>query len=71
MSNVLDIVEKTCIEIASEQLSPKKLSVDSSTSFTTGDAVLDSVLGGGIRTGMIWELVGERSVCSISTTSEY
>jgi len=28
--------------------------------FTTGDAELDSVLGGGIRTGMLWEAVGER-----------
>lgn len=27
--------------------------------FTTGDAELDSVLGGGIRTGMLWEAVGE------------
>jgi len=27
---------------------------------TTGDSTLDDVLGGGIRTGMIWEVVGER-----------
>ncbi|KAI9453435.1 P-loop containing nucleoside triphosphate hydrolase protein [Russula earlei] len=26
---------------------------------TTGDASLDAILGGGIRVGMIWELVGE------------
>jgi len=33
--------------------------------FTTGDSRLDKSLGGGIRTGMIWEVVGERSVpCS-------
>lgn len=29
---------------------------------TTGDANLDSLLGGGIVTGAIWEIVGERSV---------
>lgn len=29
---------------------------------TTGDAVLDRALGGGIRTGIVWELVGERYV---------
>jgi DNA repair protein RAD57 len=28
--------------------------------FTTGDAHLDDALGGGIRTGMVWEVVGER-----------
>ncbi|KAI6038974.1 Rad51B protein, partial [Pisolithus marmoratus] len=27
--------------------------------FTTGDAELDTLLGGGIRTGMIWEAAGE------------
>jgi hypothetical protein len=28
--------------------------------FTTGDPELDRALGGGIRTGMLWEIVGER-----------
>ena len=28
--------------------------------FTTGDTVIDAALGGGIRTGMVWELLGER-----------
>ena len=33
--------------------------------FTTGDSQLDRSLGGGIRTGMIWEVAGERCVpCS-------
>ena len=27
--------------------------------FTTGDENLDKILGGGIRTGMVWEIVGE------------
>ncbi|VDC05362.1 unnamed protein product [Peniophora sp. CBMAI 1063] len=27
--------------------------------FTTGDDTLDKMLGGGIRTGMLWEIVGE------------
>jgi hypothetical protein len=36
--------------------------------FTTGDSRLDEALGGGIRTGMIWEVAGERYVphCSMS-----
>lgn len=29
---------------------------------TTGDANLDSLIGGGIVTGAIWEIVGERFV---------
>ena len=29
---------------------------------STGDATLDRVFGGGVRTGMIWEFVGERWV---------
>jgi DNA repair protein RAD57 len=28
--------------------------------FSTGDATLDIALEGGIRTGMVWEVVGER-----------
>ena len=28
--------------------------------FTTGDSVLDDVLGGGVRTGMVWEISGEK-----------
>lgn len=28
--------------------------------FTTGDLELDRALGGGIRTGMLWEVVGQR-----------
>lgn len=28
--------------------------------FTTGDMELDKLLGGGVRTGMMWEIVGER-----------
>jgi DNA repair protein RAD57 len=30
--------------------------------FTAGDEILDRALGGGIRTGMVWEFVGERLV---------
>ena len=28
--------------------------------FTTGDDCFDKVLGGGIRTGMLWEMCGEK-----------
>lgn len=62
VSDVQSIVEKACIEISSGYLVPKKLSVDGPSTFTTGDIFLDQALGGGIRTGMIWELAGERFV---------
>lgn len=35
---------------------------------TTGDATLDRALGGGIRTGMVWEFVGERCVSAACLT---
>lgn len=34
--------------------------------FTTGDEGLDRVLGGGIRTGIVWEFVGQRLVRSVA-----
>ncbi|KAJ3515559.1 hypothetical protein NLJ89_g1682 [Agrocybe chaxingu] len=32
---------------------------ESEEKFTTGDTILDTALGGGIRTGLVWEVVGE------------
>lgn len=46
-------------------LKPTRLSEDDafeSGVFTTGDSLLDQVLGGGLRTGMVWEVAGERFV---------
>ena len=36
------------------------------TRFTTGDSLLDQLIGGGMRTEMIWEFCGERYVCFCS-----
>jgi DNA repair protein RAD57 len=36
--------------------------------FSTGDAILDNVLEGGMRTGMVWEVVGERYAVIQNTT---
>ncbi|KZV65848.1 hypothetical protein PENSPDRAFT_586196, partial [Peniophora sp. CONT] len=40
---------------------PRRLSdiPDEPLCFTTGDKTLDKMLGGGMRTGMVWEIVGE------------
>ena len=35
---------------------------DGDEKFSTGDAILDIALEGGIRTGMVWEVVGERYI---------
>ncbi len=40
----------------------QELAHESEEKITTGDEHLDHALGGGIRTGMLWEVVGERSV---------
>jgi DNA repair protein RAD57 len=36
------------------------LSLPADESFSTGDVYLDQALNGGVRTGMVWEVVGER-----------
>lgn len=55
---IIDIVcKKRCKE-------PRSLvdeePLDNATLFTTGDKELDEALGGGIRTGMVWEVAGQR-----------
>uniref|UniRef100_A0A8H7Y292 RecA family profile 1 domain-containing protein n=1 Tax=Psilocybe cubensis TaxID=181762 RepID=A0A8H7Y292_PSICU len=44
-----------------DRLSNLSLWDDADEKFSTGDAILDNALGGGIRTGMLWEIVGESS----------
>lgn len=55
------ILNVVCKEYAQE---PRALSAidlqENDEIFTTGSALLDNKLGGGIRTGMIWEIVGQR-----------
>jgi RecA/RadA recombinase len=37
---------------------------------TTGDTMLDEMLGGGIRVGMVWEFVGERQAVTHTSSSQ-
>ena len=60
MSDIEEIIDKACKEYASSSLLIKRLDQDSDDKFTTGDAHLDEILGGGIRLGMVWEISGER-----------
>jgi DNA repair protein RAD57 len=57
---VTRILEAACRECAPPIHKIKDLPLEGEEKFTTGDPELDSMLGGGIRTGMLWEVVGER-----------
>ncbi|KAI6111528.1 hypothetical protein EV401DRAFT_2075457 [Pisolithus croceorrhizus] len=55
-----EIIARTC----QEQAQPLRrladiLADEHDEMFTTGDGELDTLLGGGVRTGMLWETVGE------------
>lgn len=56
-------VDRIVQAIAKEILEPPRSVFEQrslgSERFTTGDADLDRLLGGGIRTGVIWEISGE------------
>lgn len=56
---VARILEAACQERAAPINKIKDLPPEGEEKFTAGDAELDSMLGGGIRTGMLWEVVGE------------
>ena len=57
IDHILDIV---CGSLAQQPRALKDIQHEGDERFTTGDERLDEALGGGIRTGMIWEVVGER-----------
>ncbi|KAL5529425.1 hypothetical protein ACEPAG_5410 [Sanghuangporus baumii] len=59
LSDAQAIVETVCKEITKNSLRIAKIAECSDEKFTTGDSALDRAIGGGIRTGMVWELVGE------------
>jgi DNA repair protein RAD57 len=56
---VARILKAACRERAAPINKIKDLPPEGEEKFTTGDAELDSMLGGGIRMGMLWEVVGE------------
>ncbi|OBZ75189.1 DNA repair protein XRCC3 [Grifola frondosa] len=56
VENITDLV---CKELAQEPRLLADVSREGEEKFTTGDPALDEALGGGIRTGMVWEIAGE------------
>ena len=65
LSEISAIIRKVCQEsVAPVPLLQQQLN-EAESIFTTGDPGLDDVLGGGIRTGMVWECAGERCDASL------
>ncbi|KAG0705207.1 P-loop containing nucleoside triphosphate hydrolase protein [Suillus ampliporus] len=56
---VTEILKAACRECALPINKITDLPLEGEEKITTGDADLDGMLGGGIRTGMLWEVVGE------------
>lgn len=62
-SDVIRLIQDTCTNQDSLAFTFRTLeNVDQEEHkiFSAGDSVLDDTLGGGLQTGMIWEIVGER-----------
>lgn len=55
-----ELVNAVCDELAPPLHSLGDPELPKDETFTTGDATIDRVLGDGIRTGKLWEVVGER-----------
>ena len=60
---VQQLIDSINLELAPDVSCPVDVFTEENQEFntsTTGDAVLDGATGGGVRTGMIWEICGER-----------
>lgn len=55
-----EIINTVCDELAPKLYTFYHEDLPKDETFTTGDALVDRVLGGGIRVGKLWEVVGER-----------
>lgn len=62
VAEINTILKSISKELADTHVRWKALDVFSHEVFSTGDNRVDVLLGGGIRTGMVWELAGERFV---------
>jgi DNA repair protein RAD57 len=60
LSEIQQLVQNVSNELAPRISTASTAVGPAHTWFTTGDAALDSIIGGGIRPGMVWEICGER-----------
>ena len=58
LSEVL-IIKKAVCNVLSSRILLGDLPESPSEQFTTGDGEIDEAVGGGIRTGLVWEIAGE------------
>ncbi len=65
LSDSQKIIDGVCNELSPVPRDLEEYTSEKQSKFTTGDAALDTMLGGGIQTGMVWELVGERQVSNL------
>ena len=59
LENLIDLV---CDELFQSPRTIRTVDRIGGEVFTTGEPYLDEALGGGIRTGMVWEIAGEKWV---------
>ena len=56
------LIDLVCKELAPQPQTLRDVADLGEEKFTTGDSHIDDVLGGGVRTGMLWEISGEKCV---------
>jgi DNA repair protein RAD57 len=69
--DVKDMVEVVCAESSRQVRVLDDAKDEGAETFTTADTRLDDALGGGMRTRMIWEVVGERYLVLFRITDKY
>ncbi|KAJ8457077.1 hypothetical protein ONZ51_g11746 [Trametes cubensis] len=55
------LIDLVCKELAPQPQTLRDVADLGEEKFTTGDSHIDDVLGGGVRTGMLWEISGENN----------
>ncbi|KAH9934895.1 P-loop containing nucleoside triphosphate hydrolase protein, partial [Fomitopsis serialis] len=59
VKDVEEILDTVCHALAKQPRALEDVQREGDEKFTTGDERLDEALGGGVRMGMLWEVVGE------------
>lgn len=54
------LIDSVCQELFQSPRTIRAVDRIGDETFTTGEQHLDEALGGGVRTGMVWEIAGEK-----------
>ncbi len=60
LKDINTIIDLVCNELNEEPTTLRDGRYVDDRMFTTGESQLDETLGGGFRTGMLWEICGEK-----------